>query len=194
MAEVVMAVVDRWHVVVEHGSEVEWVRFRRCWGATREPMMGCDEPVLGCDEPMLGCAISSGYFSLSSIFLGCNSFEGKIKPEMVLHQRGLILWSTQKINFSWPNFQYVPNIERGVKGFPEIVFRRNKRSQSLLRNWKSWHSSPIEFIFHFSLGESKKTFNQMKAIPHPFFLQFKITNALCVIEFKNLKMSRKTQA
>ena len=34
----------------------------------------------------------------------------------------------------------------------------------------------------------------MKAIPHPFFLQFKITNALCVIEFKNLKMSRKTQA
>ena len=100
MAGVVMAVVDRRHVALEHGSEVEWVRFRRCWGATREPMMGCDEPVLGCDEPMLGCAISSGYFSLSSIFLGCNSFAGKIKPEMVLHQRGLILWSTQKINFS----------------------------------------------------------------------------------------------
>ena len=40
------------------------------------------------------------FLSLSSIFMGCNSFEGKIRPEMVLHHRGLILQSTQKINFS----------------------------------------------------------------------------------------------
>ena len=78
MAGVVMAVVDRRHATVEHGGEVEWVQSRRCWGAT-------SELVLGYDEPMLGCAISSGCFSLSSIFLGYNSFEGKIRPEMVLH-------------------------------------------------------------------------------------------------------------
>ncbi|KAK7859091.1 hypothetical protein CFP56_008687 [Quercus suber] len=31
--------VDRRHVAVEHGGEVEWVRSRRCWGATSEPDM-----------------------------------------------------------------------------------------------------------------------------------------------------------
>nr|POE97964.1 hypothetical protein CFP56_56715 [Quercus suber] len=30
--------VDRRHVAVEHGGEVEWVRSRRCWGATSEPI------------------------------------------------------------------------------------------------------------------------------------------------------------
>ena len=64
------------------------------------PVLGCDEQVLGCDEPVLGCAISFGCFSLSSIFLGCNSFEGKIRPKMILHERGLIVQSTQKINFN----------------------------------------------------------------------------------------------
>ena len=89
-----MAVVDRRHAAVEHGGEVEWVRSRRCWGATSHYWGATSELVLGYDEPVLGCAISSGCLSLSSIFLGCNSFEGKIRPEMVLHQIGLILQST----------------------------------------------------------------------------------------------------
>ena len=72
MVRVVMAVVDRRHVVVEHGSEVEWVRFHRCWGATREPMMGCDEPVLGCDEPVLGCNLDGASGGAISAMLGCD--------------------------------------------------------------------------------------------------------------------------
>ena len=35
--------------------------------------------------------------SLSSIFLGWKSFEGKIKPEMVLRVRRVILQSTRKL-------------------------------------------------------------------------------------------------
>ena len=42
-------------------------------------------------------AISSYCFSLSSIFLGWKSFKGKIKPEMVLQVRSLILQSTRKM-------------------------------------------------------------------------------------------------
>ena len=42
-------------------------------------------------------AISSCCFSLFSIFLAWKSFEGKIKPEMVLQVRGLILQSTRKM-------------------------------------------------------------------------------------------------
>ena len=42
-------------------------------------------------------AISSCCFSLFSIFLGWKSFEGKIKPEMVLRVKGLILQSTYKM-------------------------------------------------------------------------------------------------
>ena len=42
-------------------------------------------------------AISSCCFSLSSIFLGWKSFEGKIKPEMVLRVRRVILQSTRKL-------------------------------------------------------------------------------------------------
>ena len=103
------------------------------WVCAISLVLGCDEQVLGCDEPVLGCAISFGCFSLSSIFLGCNSFEGRIRPKMILHERGLIVQSTQKINFNWPNFQYIPNTERGVKGFPEIIFSRNKRSLSVIR-------------------------------------------------------------
>ena len=41
--------------------------------------------------------ISSCCFSLFSIFLRWKSFEGKIKPEMVLRVRGLILQSTRKM-------------------------------------------------------------------------------------------------
>ena len=43
-------------------------------------------------------AISSYYFSLFSIFLGWKSFEGKIKPKMVLRPKQCILQSTQKMN------------------------------------------------------------------------------------------------
>ena len=74
-----MAVVDRRHAAVEHGGEVEMVQSRRCWGVTSRYWGATSELVLGYDEPVLGCAISSGCFSLSSIFLGCNSFEGKIR-------------------------------------------------------------------------------------------------------------------
>ena len=41
-------------------------------------------------------AISSCCFSLFSIFLAWKSFEGKIKPEMVLHQRGLFYGQHRK--------------------------------------------------------------------------------------------------
>ena len=58
----------------------------------------------------------------------CKSFEGKIKPEVVLRVRRVILQSTQKMTSAWPNFQYIPNTLAGVKWFPEILFRRNKRS------------------------------------------------------------------
>ena len=48
-----------------------------------------------CDKTDASSAISllflSLSLSLSSIFLGCNSFESKIKPKMVLHLSSLIL-------------------------------------------------------------------------------------------------------
>ena len=56
--------------------------------------MGAISPLLGTTRPVLLGAISLLFLSLSSIFLGCNSFEGKIKPEMVLHPSSLILQST----------------------------------------------------------------------------------------------------
>ena len=62
--------------------------------------MGAISPVLGETRPVL-LVRSPCYFSLSLSLLfswGCNSFEGKIKPEMVLHPSNLILQSTQKTN------------------------------------------------------------------------------------------------
>ena len=60
--------------------------------------MGVISSVLGTTRPVLLGAISLLFLSLSSIFLGCNSFEGKINPEMVLHPLSLILQLTQKTN------------------------------------------------------------------------------------------------
>ena len=67
------------------GGEVEWVGSHRCWGVTSRCL----------DVPSPLAVSFSLLFSLGVIH-----FEGKIKPEMVLHQRGFILQSTQKINFS----------------------------------------------------------------------------------------------
>ena len=51
----------------------------------------------------------------------CNSFEGKIKPELVLRLKCLILQSTKNTNSVWPNFQYLPNTHAGVKALPKIL-------------------------------------------------------------------------
>ena len=62
-------------------------------GANEFPMatMGAISPVLGATRPVL-LVRSPCYFSLSLLFSrGCNSFEGKIKPEMILHPSNLIL-------------------------------------------------------------------------------------------------------
>ena len=50
-------------------------------------VVGCDERA-GAGVRQAGawmCDLLWLFLSLSSIFLGCNSFEGKIRPEMVLH-------------------------------------------------------------------------------------------------------------
>ena len=68
-------------------------------GADELPVttMGAISSILGATKPMRSpCCFS---LSLSSIFLRCNSFEGKIKPKMVLHPSSLILQSTQKTNY-----------------------------------------------------------------------------------------------
>ena len=73
-------------------------------------------------------AISLLFLSLdlSSIFLGCNWFEGKIELEMVLCQKRVILRSTRKLISVWPNFLCLPNTQRGVKWFLETLFSQNK--------------------------------------------------------------------
>ena len=65
---------------------------------------------------------------LWGVSVSCNSFEGKIELEMVLHSKPLILQSTRNINSVWPNFQYLPNTHAGVKAFLEILWSQNKCS------------------------------------------------------------------
>ena len=82
-----------WDVI---SSVLQAVRSHRCWGATR-PMRSGVGVGTGCGELML-LVQSPCCFSLSSIFLGCNSFEGKIEHDIMLCPKCLILWSTRNTN------------------------------------------------------------------------------------------------
>ena len=83
------------------------MRLNRCDLSANEPLLGCDlggalggaiSVVLGCDETgAFGAMGSLLFLSLSSIFLGWKSFEGKIKPELVLRVKRVILRSTRKL-------------------------------------------------------------------------------------------------
>ena len=85
-------------------------------------------PVLGATSQCFWCDLLAISLSLSSIFLGCNSFEGKIEPEIILRPKCLILRSMWNTNSVWPNFQYLPNRAAGVKAFPEMLWSQNKCS------------------------------------------------------------------
>ena len=85
----------------------------RCW--VRRDMLLVRSP----------CCFS---LSLSSIFLGWKSFEGKIKPKNEFWVRQGILQSTRKMNSVWPNFLELPNTHVYGEAFPEIVWSQNKRS------------------------------------------------------------------
>ena len=106
--------------------DLGWWRSRwRCrWASSGD--YGCDLADVGCDETGASGVISLLFLFLSFIFLGCNSFEGKIKPEMVLRLSSIILQSTQKTNSVWSNFLYLPNTHTGVKAFPKMVWSKNK--------------------------------------------------------------------
>ena len=112
------------------GSAVE-IKFR--WSASLSLMVssgvgasaGCDETRFWCD--LLALSLS---LSLSSIFLGWKSFEGKIKPENEFQVRKGILQSTWKMNSVWPNFLELPNTHVYGKTFPKMVWSQNKHSLS----------------------------------------------------------------
>ena len=53
---------------------------------------------VGCDETCFWCDLLAVSLSLSSIFLGWKSFEGKIKPKNEFWVRQGILQSTRKMN------------------------------------------------------------------------------------------------
>ena len=70
-----------------------------CWGATRLVRSGVGADAR-CDETVFWCDLLALSLSLSSIFLGCNSFEGKIEPEIILRLKCLILqltWNTNSV-------------------------------------------------------------------------------------------------
>ena len=69
-----MAVVDRRHVAVEHGGEVEWVRSRRCWGAISMRTSQCWGviSVVRCDLGG-GGAVGAARFGLALTWLGDRS-------------------------------------------------------------------------------------------------------------------------
>ena len=134
---------------IENELDLGWIglgwwrsRWRRQWASNGDYMCDlagvgvrrdrCDLGlglVLGATRPMLLVRFPYCFsLSLSSIFLGWKSFEGKMKPEMDLHPKCLILQSTQNINSVWPNFQYLPNTHTSVKAFPEILWSQNKRN------------------------------------------------------------------
>ena len=73
-------------------------------------------------------SVRSACEKLERVCEECNWFEGKIKLEMVLRAKWVILRSTQKLISIWPNFLCLPNTQRGVKWFPETLFSQNKRT------------------------------------------------------------------
>ena len=78
---------------------------------------GCDETVLLVRSP---CCFSLS-LSLSSIFLGRNSFEGKIQTEMVLQgQRAYFTVNGNDFPFD-PIFLAHPNIRIYGKAFLEVI-------------------------------------------------------------------------
>ena len=92
-------------------------------------------PILGAMSRCFWCdlLVVSLFLSFSSIFLGYNSFQGKIEPEIILCPKCLILRSTWNTNSVWPNFQYLPNRAAGVKAFLEMLWSQNKRSLRKLK-------------------------------------------------------------
>ena len=96
------------------------------------PVLGCDlagissdaiSPVLGATRPCFWCdllAVSLS-LSLSSIFLGRNSFEGKIQTEMVLQgQRAYFTVNGNDFPFD-PIFLAHPNTRLYGKAFPKVI-------------------------------------------------------------------------
>ena len=85
------------------GMRSRWCYRRRDLAGAGVQRDRCDlglGSVLGCNETNAWCDLFLLFLSLSlsSIFLGWISFEGKIKLEMVLRVRQGILRSTQKMN------------------------------------------------------------------------------------------------
>ena len=64
-------------------------------------------------------------------------FEVKMRTEIVLHLRSLILWSTLKIFLVWPNFPDQPNSLFYGKTFLKLVWSQNKHSLSYSYSY-SW--------------------------------------------------------
>ena len=58
----------------------------------------------------LECVCEECVWEASRECEGCNWFENKIKPEMVLRHKRVILWSTRKLISVWPNFLSLPNM------------------------------------------------------------------------------------
>ena len=88
-------------------------RSHRCFTRRNLAGAGCDETVLLVRSP---CR-----FSLSSIFLGRNSFEGKIQTEIVLQgQRAYFTVNGNDFPFD-PIFLAHPNTRIYGKAFPEVI-------------------------------------------------------------------------
>ena len=91
---------------------------------------GCDlagvsgstiSPVLGATRPCFWCDLLVISLSLSSIFLGRNSFEGKIQTEMVLQgQRAYFTVNGNDFSFD-QIFLVHPNTRIYGKAFPEVI-------------------------------------------------------------------------
>ena len=97
-------------------------------GGAISPVLGATRPCFWCDLLVVFLSLS---LSLSSIFLGWNSFEGKIQTEMVLQgQKAYFAVNGNDFLFD-PIFLAHPNNRIYGKAFPEVIWSQNKHSLKL---------------------------------------------------------------
>ena len=159
-------------------------------------LSGCDELVLGCDlGGASGGAISVALgvmsrcwgatrsmllvwwvaycFSLSSIFLGWKSFEGKNRTWIGFTGQEGYFQINAKIDFHFAQFYVLTKYMRGVKWFPKTCFSQNKHTLSWVKTFvTSQMSSKVECDqgVHEWLREKISLFIWQKKYKKPIFV------------------------
>ena len=181
-----MMVGDRWWG--RHGPDDGAIEIKFRWSASLSLTVRSGVGAgVGCDETCFWCDLLAVSLSLSSIFLGWKSFEGKIKPKNEFWVRQGILQSTRKMNSVWPNFLELPNTHVYEKAFPEIVWSQNKRSLK----YREYACLRIHYFVKISLkyrGPTQQFWGPLaKILSVIFFLYLNINQIIC-IEFSLFKI------